>query len=190
MGLKLLHGPSLRTMHLSLGQSTALGVPTVVSSANLGNAFRQIYLSGACLRRSNHSNHRGDGFRVCAYIGLLQSISSVMQRIRLNVGGIRYTTTCDTPLSEANSYFSCLLSGDWKDTMGSELFIDRDGELFKYILRFLRASPQGKASLVQNLSIQDRDALTEGCPFLPTGRFARFPQEDKTTKCPTYVQSC
>lgn len=85
--------------------------------------------------------------------------------VTINAGGTRYTTTTSTLLSEANSYFTCLLSGGWDDTAQAELFIDRDGDLFKHILRFLRASPSGKVHLVQSLSRTDRIALIEEANF-------------------------
>lgn len=37
----------------------------------------------------------------------------------------------------------------WEDTAQAELFIKRGGEMFKHVLRFLRASPEGKIQLVQ-----------------------------------------
>ena len=85
--------------------------------------------------------------------------------IIVNAGGTRYTTTLSTLLSQENSYFTCILSGDWDDKAQPELFLDRDGELFKHVLRFLRASPQGKVDLVQSLSRTDRRALAEEANF-------------------------
>ena len=88
------------------------------------------------------------------------------QRITLNVGGTRYTTTPDTLLSHQDSYFSKLLTGDWQDAaQQSEMFVDRDGELFKHVMRFLRASPEGKAALVDSLCHQDRVALLDEAKF-------------------------
>ncbi len=63
--------------------------------------------------------------------------------IELNVGGINYTTTNKTLLSESNTYFtnrynySCNSFDFTKDAEG-RLFIDRDGNLFQFILNFLR----------------------------------------------------
>jgi hypothetical protein len=61
--------------------------------------------------------------------------------ITLNVGGIHYTTTTATLLSGSN-YFDTLLSGKYsilRDAQGN-VFIDRDGSTFRYILNFLRGS--------------------------------------------------
>lgn len=85
--------------------------------------------------------------------------------INVNAGGTRYTTTLSTLLSQENSYFTCILSEDWNDKSHAELFIDRDGEMFKHVLRFLRASPQGKVNLVRSLSTADRIALAEEASF-------------------------
>ena len=71
------------------------------------------------------------------------------RRLVVNVGGTRYTTSLTTLLSEENSVFTGMLGGDWAETDEQELFIDRDGELFKHVPRFLRASQEGLASCAQ-----------------------------------------
>ena len=85
--------------------------------------------------------------------------------VTLNVGGTLYTTTVRTLLSEPNSYFTDLFGGKRDDAVQAEVFIDRDGELFKHILRFLRASPEGKPQLMQTLSVADKVALLEEAKF-------------------------
>lgn len=60
--------------------------------------------------------------------------------IRLNVGGISFTTSLDTLLSDENSMLALMFSGKYnveKDEEG-RYFIDRDGTHFRYILNFLR----------------------------------------------------
>ncbi|CAI2376953.1 unnamed protein product [Moneuplotes crassus] len=60
--------------------------------------------------------------------------------IRLNVGGITFTTSKDTLLSDENSMLALMFSGKYnveKDDDG-RYFIDRDGTHFRYILNFLR----------------------------------------------------
>ena len=64
--------------------------------------------------------------------------------ISLNVGGKLYTTTVATLQSGGSNtnYFDCLLSERFpllKDNHGN-IFIDRDGATFRYILNFLRGS--------------------------------------------------
>jgi hypothetical protein len=58
----------------------------------------------------------------------------------LNVGGVLHTTTRSTLLSHTDTFFTALLSGKvptYTDGNGN-IFIDRDGELFKYVLNYLR----------------------------------------------------
>ncbi|KAI6184782.1 BTB domain-containing protein [Aphelenchoides bicaudatus] len=80
--------------------------------------------------------------------------------VQLNVGGSRYTTTKATLTSrEPESFFSQLLQADevndlpepWRSAAcrldTGAYFIDRDGELFAYVLDFLR---NGKLLLPEN----------------------------------------
>jgi len=73
--------------------------------------------------------------------------------LHLNVGGIRYITTYSTLLSKGNSnFFNSLLSqrmGSTKDETGA-WFIDRDGDVFKYILEFFRTGEVDIEDLEQN----------------------------------------
>ena len=62
------------------------------------------------------------------------------QVVELNVGGHYYTTTLATLLFEANSLLTSMFSGNIrvsKDSRG-RYFIDRDGQLFRFILDYLR----------------------------------------------------
>ena len=62
--------------------------------------------------------------------------------IRLNVGGERYTTTLGTLTKFPNSMLGAMFNGKHnavKDENG-EYFIDRDGQLFRFVLNFLRSS--------------------------------------------------
>jgi hypothetical protein len=62
--------------------------------------------------------------------------------VKLNVGGVKYTTTTTT-LSKLGGFFASLCKYDEQfETLKDEngrIFIDRDGEIFKYILNFLRS---------------------------------------------------
>lgn len=62
--------------------------------------------------------------------------------ITLNVGGTLYTTTQSTLLKYPDSMLGALVSKDFASTLdgNGHLFIDRDGEAFKYVLNFLRSS--------------------------------------------------
>jgi len=60
--------------------------------------------------------------------------------VRLSVGGVHFTTSIDTLLSDSNSMLAAMFSGRHhvsKDEEG-RYFIDRDGTHFRYILNFLR----------------------------------------------------
>ncbi|KAI0102111.1 hypothetical protein GGR51DRAFT_562782 [Nemania sp. FL0031] len=59
-------------------------------------------------------------------------------RVKLQVGERKFSTTKDTLMREG-SYFSALLSSGWKDQRDDDYhFIDSDPELFADILRYLR----------------------------------------------------
>ena len=64
-----------------------------------------------------------------------------MAPLKLQVGERRFTTNEQT-LVDGSSYFEALLSGSWKDEKQEDgsLFVDRDGDIFAYILGFLRSS--------------------------------------------------
>ncbi|PKY54357.1 hypothetical protein RhiirA4_409760, partial [Rhizophagus irregularis] len=58
--------------------------------------------------------------------------------VTLNVGGVLYTTTKGTLLKKTN-FFEMPLNGNVFDTLDYDgnIFIDQNGELFKYVLEFL-----------------------------------------------------
>jgi hypothetical protein len=63
-------------------------------------------------------------------------------RVKLDVGGVHFTTSVTTLMTEPDSMLAAMFSGRHqleKDDDG-RVFIDRDGELFKYVLQFLRDS--------------------------------------------------
>jgi len=64
-----------------------------------------------------------------------------MKQVTLNVGGEKFVTTWSTLTRINNSYFTSLLSNNsWKQQLDGKgrIFIDRNGELFTYILDYLR----------------------------------------------------
>eukprot|EP01117_Protostelium_nocturnum_P009183 TRINITY_DN3288_c0_g1_i3.p1 TRINITY_DN3288_c0_g1~~TRINITY_DN3288_c0_g1_i3.p1 ORF type:complete len:201 (+),score=55.67 TRINITY_DN3288_c0_g1_i3:100-702(+) len=74
--------------------------------------------------------------------------------VDLNVGGTFYTTTIST-LTKTESMLSLMFSGNFsmkKRKEDERFFIDRDGEMFKFILQYLRDG---------DLGIQFMDPLTK-----------------------------
>lgn len=61
-------------------------------------------------------------------------------RIKLNVGGAIYETTLQT--IRESEYLYNLVHGSWREGLSNtkEVFIDRDGFLFRYILLYLRTN--------------------------------------------------
>lgn len=59
-----------------------------------------------------------------------------MATIKLNVGGKIFETTRSTLCK--SQYFDILLSGKFNDTQKDVIFIDRDSDIFKHVLRLLR----------------------------------------------------
>jgi hypothetical protein len=63
-------------------------------------------------------------------------------RIYLDVGGQRFTTTIKTLTQQINSiFFKTLINEKWNiniNSIDNPIFIDRDGHLFDYILKYLR----------------------------------------------------
>eukprot|EP00775_Hariotina_reticulata_P006938 gene6938-7156_t len=74
----------------------------------------------------------------------MEAPDAVMERnkvVKLNVGGFKFQTSLATLTAVENSYFEALFSGRWKKhlTDEGEVFLDRDGEVFKHVLHYLRA---------------------------------------------------
>ncbi|RIA92087.1 BTB/POZ protein [Glomus cerebriforme] len=76
--------------------------------------------------------------------------------VTLNVGGVLYTTTKNTLLKQ-ESFFSGLFSGNFSTTLDDKnnIFIDRNGELFKYVLEFLRNNTLPKRILIDKALLED-----------------------------------
>ena len=51
--------------------------------------------------------------------------------VRLNIGGVKYTTSLSTLTAVPSSFFASLFSGDWQSAQTTEgdVFVDRDGEV-------------------------------------------------------------
>lgn len=101
--------------------------------------------------------------------------------IKLNIGGVHHDTTIDTLTqsftADESNYFEILLNSQVptsKDDQG-RYFIDRDGNLFRYILQFLRTSQVhvNEIQLIEELLIE--------ADFYQLTSLTRFLEERKKT---------
>ncbi|CAF1496696.1 unnamed protein product [Adineta steineri] len=71
----------------------------------------------------------------------IQDITTIKGKIILDVRGVKYTTSVNTLTRKKDTFFTALFSGRWeleRDSNDNSIFIGRDGDLFKYILSYLR----------------------------------------------------
>ena len=71
-------------------------------------------------------------------------MDSSEQIVKLNVGGVKYVTTKSSLFSKGENFLTLLISNNDEQKMLTShddegfIFIDRDGELFRYVLNYLR----------------------------------------------------
>ncbi len=85
---------------------------------------------------SSRSYVQRDTSQAQAGIALQRKAAETTQGlIKLNIGGVKYTTSLATLMAVPDAYFS---SGDWQQvlTAEGEVFMDRDGEV-TYVAAFL-----------------------------------------------------
>jgi hypothetical protein len=75
---------------------------------------------------------------ICNYVSIMSQKENNI--IKLNVGGIKYETTLNTLTSDTNSMLANMFSGrhPMKPDNEGYHFIDRDGKVFDYIIKYLR----------------------------------------------------
>lgn len=86
--------------------------------------------------------------------------NSVQDPVSLNVGGEIYTTTVDTLTRCRDSMLGAMFTGQiplLRDNQGN-VFIDRDGKVFRYILHYLRSSSLDLPDGFTELSLLRREA--------------------------------
>jgi hypothetical protein len=89
--------------------------------------------------------------------------------IKLNIGGVKYQTTYDTIRKDDNSMLSSMFSGRHKllsMDLDGYYFIDRNGEVFKYIIKYLR---DGKINFSNMSDDTKNDLLDEAEYYNLTG---------------------
>lgn len=85
---------------------------------------------------------------------------SLQDPVSLNVGGEIYTTTLDTLTRCRDSMLGAMFTGQipvLRDTQGN-IFIDRDGKVFRYILNYLRSSCLDLPNGFSELALLRREA--------------------------------
>lgn len=82
-----------------------------------------------------------------------------MSIVKLNVGGIKYTTL-ESTINKYDSFLSSLISGRHSVITDDDgyIFIDRDGEIFKYILNFFR-DEEGFYDVLEHLTESSKTQL-------------------------------
>ena len=87
--------------------------------------------------------------------------------VKLNVGGIPFTTTVKTLRKDPNSMLAALFSGtlEIKPSEDGSFFIDRDGTYFRHILNYLRDGElilPGRAEFLKELEAEARFYRLQG----------------------------
>ncbi|XP_028264364.1 BTB/POZ domain-containing protein KCTD21-like [Parambassis ranga] len=86
--------------------------------------------------------------------------NSLQDPVSLNVGGEIYTTTLDTLTRCRDSMLGAMFTGQipvLRDNKGN-VFIDRDGKVFRYILNYLRSSSLDLPDGFSELTLLRREA--------------------------------
>lgn len=112
------------------------------------------------------------------------------QLVKVNVGGTRYITTRSTLVSKGENFFTVLLDNDegngvpcLRDEQGY-IFIDRDGELFRHVLNYLRT---GKLFKPDTLSITQLEYELDFYQIRRGRDKVDNPENDKNTEAESTV---
>ncbi len=85
---------------------------------------------------------------------------SLHKKVKLNLGGDRYTTNIDTLTRENDTFFTNLFSQKWElelDEIDKSILIDRNGQIFTYILEYLRTDTVEDDVINNELLLQSYD---------------------------------
>ena len=121
--------------------------------------------------------------------------------IKLNVGGVMYVTTRST-LCQPGSWFETMFSGKMEPgiQIDGAYFIDRDGEMFRYVINYMRNLdkwlPPGDVEILSQLVNEAGFFCLEGMlekikKMVPTTyyTFEVYLQMDKYGRCTSIVYS-
>eukprot|EP00601_Ochromonadales_sp_CCMP2298_P000715 CAMPEP_0173180230 /NCGR_PEP_ID=MMETSP1141-20130122/6586_1 /TAXON_ID=483371 /ORGANISM="non described non described, Strain CCMP2298" /LENGTH=269 /DNA_ID=CAMNT_0014103029 /DNA_START=24 /DNA_END=830 /DNA_ORIENTATION=- len=103
--------------------------------------------------------------------------------VKLDVGGVRYTTSLTTLRRFPDSMIGCMFSGRHALSKGEDgyFFIDRDGTHFRHILSFLRA-PEGYK--VVGVADAEKEELRRECEYYGIDQLMfAIPYTEKELKC-------
>ncbi|XP_037675928.1 BTB/POZ domain-containing protein KCTD15 isoform X2 [Choloepus didactylus] len=133
--------------------------------------------------------------------------------VHIDVGGHMYTSSLATLTKYPDSRISRLFNGTEPivlDSLKQHYFIDRDGEIFRYVLSFLRTSKlllpddfkfAGGEMLIQTthplsgrsppgLRVHPSRAADSVCQVLPQGWAAPWPEHPGRKKTPAHSSKC
>lgn len=86
----------------------------------------------AQLQKSRQQQLDRDAAKAASEAALRDSAVKCAQGlVKLNIGGVKYTTSLTTLTIIPDTYFTSVFSGDWEltKTTEGEVFVDRDGEV-------------------------------------------------------------
>jgi len=88
--------------------------------------------------------------------------------IELNVGGVFYTASSETLTKYPDSFLGCLWRGVVEAEFDSEgrIFIDRDGQLFRHVVNFLRTDRLALPDDLKELESLEEEAVFYQIPAL------------------------
>ena len=103
-------------------------------------------IKAVCNQLQRQASRLREEQKACDSISKRMESMQLSTKVKLNVGGILFTTTVQTLTKDPDSMLAAMFSGRFpmKPAKDGTFFIDRDGTYFRYILNYLR---DGKLSL-------------------------------------------
>ena len=103
-------------------------------------------IKAVCNQLQRQASRLREEQEACDSISKRMENMQLSAKVKLNVGGVLFTTTVQTLTKDPDSMLAAMFSGRFptKPAKDGTFFIDRDGTYFRYILNYLR---DGKLSL-------------------------------------------